>query len=124
MREEFTEDIPTFSTRFEGVLESILEQIKSEFFGKELYKGIVSKAAWMFYCLIKNHPFLNGNKRVAVVALYDFLKRNVTELYIDENAIMNDLFRMAIRTSESPPEEIEQVKNYLKRKIRSFIIEY
>jgi death on curing protein len=78
----------------------------------------------MFYCLIKNHPFFNGNKRVAVVALFDFLKRNVHELYLDENAIFNDLFSMAIRTSESRPEDIERVKSYLKRKIRSFILEF
>lgn len=32
----------------------------------------ISEAVWLFYCLIKNHPFFNGNKRVAVVALFDF----------------------------------------------------
>lgn len=124
IREEFTEDIPDFNTRYPGVLESIVEQVQSRIFGRILYQGVVSKATWMFYCLIKNHPFMNGNKRVAVVALFDFLKRNVTELYIDENAIINDLFKMAIRTSESHPEDIEKIKDYLKRKIRSFILEY
>jgi death-on-curing family protein len=124
MRAEFTEDIPPFETRYAGILEGILAQIRSEYFGKELYKGVVNKAVWLFYCLIKNHPFFNGNKRVAVVALFDFLKRNVSELYIAEDAILNDLFRMAIRTSESDPAEMEQVKRYLKRKIRSFILEF
>ena len=61
---------------------------------------------------------------MAVVALFDFLKRNVSELYIDEDAILNDLFQMAIRTSESDPAELEQVKRYLKRKIRTFILEF
>ncbi len=124
MQTEFTEDIPPFETRYAGILEGILAQIGSEYFGKELYKGVVNKAVWLFYCLIKNHPFFNGNKRVAVVALFDFLKRNVSELYIDDDAILNDLFRMAIRTSESDPTEIEAVKRYLKRKIRSFILEF
>ena len=124
MRAEFTEDIPPFETRYAGVLEGILAQIRAEYYGKELYKGVVNKAVWLFYCLIKNHPFFNGNKRVAVVALFDFLKRNVSELYIDEDAILNDLFQMAIRTSESDPAELEQVKRYLKRKIRTFILEF
>ncbi len=124
MQTEFTEDIPPFATRYAGILEGVLAQIRSEYFGKELYKGVVNKAVWLFYCLIKNHPFFNGNKRVAVVALFDFLKRNVSELYIDDDAILNDLFRMAIRTSESDPAEIEAVKRYLKRKIRSFILEF
>ena len=123
IREEFTEDIPPFETRYPEKLESIVEQIKAEYFGEELYKGIINKAVWLFYCLIKNHPFLNGNKRIAVVALFDFLKRNVSELYINEEAIVNDLFQIAIKTSESKPEEVEKIKNYLKRKIKSFIIE-
>jgi death on curing protein len=122
IREEFTEDIPPFETRYPEKLESIIEQIKAEYFGKELYKGVVNKAVWLFYCLVKNHPFFNGNKRIAVVALFDFLKRNVSELYIDQEAIVNDLFKMAIKTSESKPEEIERIKKYLKRKIKSFII--
>ena len=123
IHEEFTEDIPPFKTRYAGTLEGIIEQIKAEYFGKELYKGIVTKSVWFFYCLIKNHPFFNGNKRVAVVALFDFLKRNVNELYLDEDAIFNDLYKMAIKTSESKPEDIEQVKRYLRNKIRGFILE-
>ncbi len=124
MRTEFTEDIPGFETRYPGKLEGIVGQLKSNYYGRELYVGVVNKAVWMFYCLIKNHPFFNGNKRVAVLALYEFLKRNTSELYLNEQNIWNDLSSMAIRTSESKPEEMEQVKNYLKRKIRSFIIEY
>ena len=121
---DFSEDIPGFETRYSGVLEGIIGQLDSNCFGKELYKGIVNKAVWMFYCLIKNHPFFNGNKRVAVLALCDFLKRNTSELYLDERNILNDLHNMAIRTSKSKPENIESIKNYLKRKIRSFIIEF
>ncbi|MEO6760512.1 MAG: type II toxin-antitoxin system death-on-curing family toxin [Saprospiraceae bacterium] len=124
LRAEFTEDIPDFETRYTGILEGIIGQIKANYYGRELYKGIVNKAVMMFYCLVKNHPFFNGNKRVAVVALYEFLKRNTNELYIDENNIWNNLSKMAIRASESDPEEMELVKNYLKRKIRSFIIEF
>jgi len=124
MQDEFDEEVPGFETRYPGRLEGIIGQLNSNYFGRELYKGVVSKATWMFYCLNKNHPFFNGNKRVSVIALFEFLKRNTTELYLDEGNILNDLSAMAIRTAESKPEEIEQVKNYLKRKIRSFIIEF
>jgi death on curing protein len=91
-------------------------------FGIELYPGVVNKASWLFYLLIKNHPFFNGNKRVAVVALFDFLKRNVRELYIDESEIFNGLFRMAIKTSESRAEDRDKIEKYLKRKIKSFVL--
>lgn len=124
MKSEFTEDIPPFETRFDGQLESILAQIQSVYFGKELYPGIVNKATWLFYCLIKDHPFMNGNKRVAILALFVFLKRNTHEIYLDEEVLISGLFKMAIRTAESRPEDIERTKNYLKRKIRSFILQY
>jgi len=124
IQEDSYEDIPPFESRYPQKLESVIEQIQFEYYGQELYKGVVNKAVWFFYCLIKNHPFFNGNKRIAVASLYVFLKWNVSELYIDEDAIKNDLFRMAIKTSESKPEDIEKIKKYLKRKIRSFIIEF
>lgn len=122
--DEFSEDIPPFNTRYEGRLEGILGQIEANYFGKELYSGLINKAVWLFYCLIKGHPFFNGNKRIAVVALFVFLKRNTSELYINEAALLNGLFQMAIRTAESKPEELEYIKAYLKRKIRAFILQY
>jgi len=124
INDEFSEDIPHFNTRYKGRLEGILGQIEAHYFDKELYPGLINKAVWLFYCLVKGHPFLNGNKRIAVVALFDFLKRNSSELYIDEAALLNGLFQMAIRTAESKPDDIERIKAYLKRKIRAFIIVY
>jgi death on curing protein len=124
MREEFTEDIPPFETRYPGKLESILNQIQSELFGKELYPGVVRKAAWLFYLMVKNHPFANGNKRIAIITLFQFLKRNVSELYIGQTALNGGLYTMAIRTSESLPEDREKIERYLRRKIRSFIIAF
>ncbi len=118
----FDEPVPGFERRYHGKLESILAQIHANYFGQELYRGIVNKAAWMFYCLVTNHPFQNGNKRIALLALYDFLKRNVDELYIDERELFKGLERMAIKTSESLPQDQERIMRYLKRKIRSFII--
>jgi death on curing protein len=120
----FEEETPPFETRYKGRLESIIAQIQAEYFGKELYIGVVNKAVWLFYCLATNHPFFNGNKRIAVIALYDFLKQNTSELYINESDLFDGLLRMAIRTANSKPEDMERTKRYLKRKIRSFILEF
>ncbi len=122
LSEEFEEETPPFDTRYPGKLESIVAQIQATYFGKELYPGVVNKAVWLFYCLATNHPFHNGNKRVAVLALYDFLKQNTIELYINESDLFTGLLKMAIRTADSKPEEMEITLRYLKRKIRSFII--
>jgi len=70
----------------------------------------------MFYCLIKNHPFINGNKRIAVTALFTFLKLNCRKILLNENAISNELYSIAVRTSESKPEDIEAVKKVFEKK--------
>jgi death-on-curing family protein len=75
-RQEYSEDLPSFNTRYKDKLETIINQLKANYFGEELYKTIVNKAAALFYFIIKDHPFINGNKRIAVVALYEFLERN------------------------------------------------
>lgn len=122
LREVFTEDIPPFQTRYPGKLEGILEQVRGIYFGRELYPSLAEKAAYLFYALIKNHPFLNGNKRIGVIALYDFLKRNATEVYIDEATLFSDLFKMAINTSESDADDYPKVLKRLRRQIGKLIL--
>jgi len=46
------------------------------FGGNDLYPTIIDKAAHLVFSLIKNHPFLDGNKRIGVTAMIAFLKSN------------------------------------------------
>jgi len=46
------------------------------FGGNDLYPTIIEKAAHLVFSLIKNHPFLDGNKRIGVTVLIIFLKSN------------------------------------------------
>lgn len=121
-QQEYSEDLPPFDTRYPGRLESIINQVQVTYFGEELYKNFTDKAAIFFYLINKDHPFVNGNKRISVVALYEFIERNVSELYISEEGLSNDLFEMAINTAGSLPDDMEKVIHYLKEKITSFII--
>jgi len=73
---KFEEPLPEFKTRFPSKLESILEIPKHGFGNKELYPTLLQKAACYFYFIIKNHPFLNGNKRLAILTTFVFLKLN------------------------------------------------
>jgi death-on-curing protein len=57
-------------------LQSALAAPKQAVFGEEMHEGVLAKAAILFTRLIANHPFYDGNKRVAVEALRLFLKRN------------------------------------------------
>jgi death-on-curing protein len=49
-------------------------------FGGDLYKTLVDKASHLVFSLIKNHPFLDGNKRIGVTAMIVFLESNDVEI--------------------------------------------
>ena len=60
----------------EGMLDSALTQPFMTFDGVDLYPTIEEKAARCAFGIIKNHPFVDGNKRTGAVALAVFLKAN------------------------------------------------
>ena len=63
-----------------SALESALIQPRMNFGGKELYPTIVEKASTLCYSIIKNHPFVDGNKRTGHAAMEVFLLLNGFEI--------------------------------------------
>jgi death-on-curing protein len=61
-------------------LESALAQPQMTFGGEDLYPTLVDKAAALGSALIKNHPFLDGNKRTGHAAMEVFLVLNGYEI--------------------------------------------
>src|SRR2546421_713594 len=59
-----------------GSLASAVDQPQSTFGGADLYPGVEEKAASLCYSLAMNHPFIDGNKRVAHAAMLLFLRMN------------------------------------------------
>ena len=59
-----------------GGLESALAQPKATFDGTDLYPTVVDKAGALAYGLAMNHPFVDGNKRIAHAAMAVFLDLN------------------------------------------------
>ena len=57
-------------------LESIINNIYQSFSGKDLYYSIEEKAANFLYLIIKNHTFIDGNKRIAATLFIYFLDFN------------------------------------------------
>jgi len=100
----FNEPIPDFSTRFPNILESCLATPFQTFSGKSPYSGLIPKAGILFYLLIKNHPFQNGNKRIAMTALFVFLYKNNKWISVDTKELYN--FTMWI--AQSPPRAKEE----------------
>lgn len=85
----YNEPIPDFSTRFPNILESCLATPFQTFSGKSLYPGLVSKASILFYLMVKNHPFQNGNKRIAMTTLFVLLHKNGKWLKVDTQELYN-----------------------------------
>jgi death-on-curing family protein len=113
---EFNERIPDFSTRFPNILESCLATPFQTFNRKNLYPTLYKKAAILFYLLIKNHPFQNGNKRIALTSLLIFLFTKNNK-WIE--APTEKLYRMAVIIAQSDPEDKEGflivIENFIKK---------
>ena len=62
------------------MLESALAQPKLTFGGSDLYPSLVEKAAALCLSIVNNHPFVDGNKRVANAGMESFLPLNGAEL--------------------------------------------
>lgn len=112
---KYDEPIPDFSTRFPNVLESSLAVPFQQFDGKPVYKGLLGKAAILFYLMIKNHPFQNGNKRMAMTTLLVFLFKNKKWLKVSNQ----ELYNFALWVAQSPAglkdEVVLGVEKFLKK---------
>ena len=70
------------------LLESAVIGCYQSFSGEDLYPTIVEKAARMAYAVCKNHPFVDGNKRVAVTCMLVMLRlNNISILYTQQELI-------------------------------------
>jgi death-on-curing protein len=113
----FNEPIPDFSTRFPNVLESCVVTPFQTFSGKALYPTLVAKASILFYLMIKNHPFQNGNKRIAITTLLTFLFSNSKWLKADTQ----ELFNFTVWVAQSPSGFKEQVVAAIQKFIRDHL---
>ena len=113
----FDEPIPDFSTRFPHALESCVLTPFQRFSGKSLYPTLVAKASILFYLMIKNHPFQNGNKRIAITTLLMFLLNNGKWLKADTQ----ELYNFTVWVAMSPSGFKEQVVSAIEKFIRDHL---
>ena len=116
----FSEPIPDFSTRFPNILESCLATPFQSFSGKSLYSGLIAKASILFYLMTKNHPFQNGNKRIAMTTLFVFLYKNDKWIDVDTKELYN--FTMWI--TQSPPKLKEETVKAIEKFLSSYITKH
>lgn len=113
----FDEPIPDYSTRFPNVLESCVATPFQWFSGRPLYRGLVAKAAILCYLLIKNHPFQNGNKRIAVTTLLVFLYMNGKWLRVSIESFYDFSNRVAASRAEDKDRMVLKIKKFIRNHI-------
>lgn len=88
------------------MLQSIIGNLYQTFDKKELYPTLEEKAAHLLYFVIKDHPFSDGNKRIAVLLFLIFLQKN-DALSRAEELLDSSLVALALLIAESDPKERE-----------------
>ncbi|OQY98177.1 MAG: hypothetical protein B6D41_02665 [Chloroflexi bacterium UTCFX4] len=104
----------SFGILNQGALESALATLQQTMFGEDLYPDVASKAAILFYLLVKNHAFMDGNKRTAFACLMRFLNENGHAL----NATDDELFQFTVDVATSVVDK-EQVTEWIRQRLRS-----
>jgi prophage maintenance system killer protein len=114
----FDEPIPDFSTRFSKALESCLVTPFMKFEGKSLYPSLSAKGSILFYLMIKNYPFQNGNKRIAITTLLVFLHKYKKWLKVHAQ----ELYNFTVWVAQSPAELKDEVVMGIEKFIKSHLV--
>ena len=81
--------------RDEGMLESALSNPFQSFGDVELYPSIQAKAAQLCFGIVKNHPMIDGNKRVGTHVMLVFMALNGYELLYTQQELSNTILDLA-----------------------------
>ena len=97
-----------------GALEGIIGSVYQTAFGEDVYPSVQEKAANLLYFIVKDHPFIDGCKRIAASIFLYFLNKN-NLLFKNNKKIISDstLVAITLLLAESKPEEKEIMINVI-----------
>lgn len=90
-----TESGGSYEIRDDGLLDSAINAPFQSFGGAELYPTILEKASRLGFGLIKNHPFVDGNKRIGAHVMIVFLALNHIELVYEDKELIDLILNIA-----------------------------
>ena len=96
-----------------GLLEAAVHRPRASVLGQDAYPDLFTKAAALLHSLARNHPLVDGNKRLAWLATYVFCAKNGVELDTDDDAA----YDLVIAVASGSLDEIEEIARIL----RSFV---
>lgn len=105
---KFSNESKLFARERDEGLRSIIGAIYQSYDGIDLYKTVEEKAANFLYLIIKNHVFIDGNKRIGATLFIYFL-RYYNLLYIEGKQVIdnNTLVALTLLIAQSNPKEKE-----------------
>ena len=116
----FNEESDLFALERNQGLKSIIQNIYQTYGGVDVYPSIQEKSANFLYCCVKNHVFIDGNKRIAAT-LFIFFLQTYNLLYKEEKEVIdnNTLAALTLLIAESNPKEkeiiIDLIINFLEK---------
>lgn len=110
MRSDFESGV--FGREKDGSFESAIAQISKGFGEEDFYPTLEEKAATLLYLIVKNHGFVDGNKRIAAACFLFFLQHNDLLHSSDGIPIISNdaLASLTLFIASSKPEEMDTVK--------------
>ena len=81
--------------RDEGLLDSAINSPLQSFAGEDLYPTVLERAARLGFGLIRNHPFIDGNKRIGTHAMLVFLAVNGISLSYEDDDLIRIILSVA-----------------------------
>jgi death-on-curing protein len=95
--------------RDHGLLASALARPRTTVFGEDAYPGLLDKAAALMHSLAGNHALVDGNKRLAWLAGYTFLRLNGVDLRTDDAQVVE----LVIAVADGSLDEVSEIAKRL-----------
>ncbi len=113
MRSVYSSDV--FAKPKDQSFESSVAQIGQSFGGEELYPSIEEKAATLLYLIVKNHSFVDGNKRIGAACFLYFLEKNKLLFNDQQQMIISNkaLATLTLFVAASKAEEMDTVRKLI-----------
>jgi death on curing protein len=88
-----------------GLLEAAIHRPRASVLGQDAYPDLFAKAAALLHSLARNHPLVDGNKRLAWLAAYVFLAKNDVELDPPDD----DAYDLVIAVAAGTIDEVDEI---------------
>jgi death on curing protein len=88
-----------------GLLESAIHRPRASVLGQDAYADLLTKAAALLHSLARNHPLVDGNKRLAWLATYVFCAKNGVELDPDDD----DAYDLVVAVASGERDDVDEI---------------